>query len=323
MDALTEALNGLRLRSTLHCPSELSGPWGLRMEREGGIPFSIVLQGQCWMEVDGFEPVRVEAGDFVLLPHDSPHTAKDALDSPAQPLFHLLEQYPIGEDGVWRYGGGGKTTVVVGGYFYLEEAQTCPLLRALPPLLHIRGEQGVAVEWLTPTLKFIASEIRGGQPGAETVIARLSDVLFIQAVRAYVSRLPEGERSWLHAMNDPQIGEALTLIHRQPEHPWRVETLASEVAMSRSAFAARFTQLVGEPTLHYVTRWRVHRAGRLLREEKLTVAEVAAAVGYQSEAAFSRVFKQWTGHAPSTYRRAPVTAAASQNARPSAVHRYL
>src|SRR5262249_11345944 len=142
MDALTEALNGIRLRSTLHCPSELSGRWGLRIGGEGGAPFSILLHGQCWLEVEGLEPVRLEAGGFSVLPHDTPHTAKDALDSPTQPLFHLLEQYPPGEDGIWRFGGGGKTTVAIGGCFYFEEAQTSPLLRALPPLLHIRGEQG-------------------------------------------------------------------------------------------------------------------------------------------------------------------------------------
>src|SRR5262249_3090805 len=128
-----------------------------------------------------------------------------------QPLMRLLEQYPPGEDGIWRFGGGGRATVAIGGCFYVEESQTSPLLRALPPVLHIKGEHGQAVEWLEPTLKFIASEARSGRPGAETVITRLSDVLFIQAVRAYVCSLPEGERNWLRAMTDPQIGQALTL----------------------------------------------------------------------------------------------------------------
>lgn len=302
MDALTEALNGLRLRSTLHCPSELSGAWGLCVQSKGGAPFYIVLHGSGWLEVEGLEPLRLEAGDFVILPHDTPHTLRDAPDSPAQSLFRLLEQYPPGEDGIWRFGGGGKTTVAIGGCFYFEEAPTSPLLRALPPLLHVRGEQGKVVAWLEPTLQFIASEARSGRPGAETVIARLSDVLFIQAVRAYVGSLPEGAGSWLRAMTDPQIGQALTLIHQNPEHPWKVETLSAEVAMSRSAFAARFTQLIGEPPLQHVTRWRIHKAARLLGENRRSVAEVATMVGYQSEAAFSRRFKQWTGQAPTAYR---------------------
>ena len=303
MDALTEALNGVRLRSTIHCPSELSGRWGLRVESKGGAPFYIVLHGIGWLEVDGLEPVRLEAGDFVILPQDSAHTLKDAPDSPAHPLCSLLEQVPLGDDGIWRFGGGGKTTVAIGGCFYFEEARTSPLLRALPPLLHIRGEAGRAVAWLEPTVQYIASEARSGRMGAEAVITRLSDVLFVQAVRAYVCGLPAGESSWLHAMSDPQIGRALTLIHQQPEQPWKVETLAMEVAMSRSAFAARFTQLVGEPTLRYVTRWRIHKAALLLRQSRKSVAEVAAQVGYQSEAAFSRVFKQWTGEAPAAFRR--------------------
>ncbi|HLK60041.1 MAG TPA: AraC family transcriptional regulator [Chthonomonadaceae bacterium] len=303
MDALTEALNGIRLRSTLHCPSELSGQWGICVQKKGGAPFYILLHGSGWLEVEGEEPVRLEAGDFVILPQDSPHTLRDAPDSPAQPLMGLLEQYPPGEDGIWRFGGGGETTVAIGGCFFFEEAQTSPLLNALPPLLHVRGEQGQVVAWLEPTLKFIASEARSGRPGAQAIITRLSDILFIQAVRAYVCRLPEGETNWLRAMGDPQIGRALTLIHQKPEHLWKVETLAAEVAMSRSAFAARFTAVVGEPPLQYVTRWRVHQAARLLREDFWSVAEVAVQVGYQSEAAFSRVFKQWTGQAPAAYRR--------------------
>lgn len=303
MDALTEALNGIRLRSTVHCPSELSGRWGLRIGGEGGAPFALLLQGQAWLEVEGLEPIQLEAGDFILLPHDTPHTVKNAPDSPTESLERLLKQIPTDEDGIWRYGSGGEKTVAIGGFFYFEEAQTSPLLRALPPLLLVRGEQGKAVKWLETTFQFIACEACSGRPGAQSVITRLSDILFIQAVRAYVSSLPEGAGNWLRALNDPQISQALTLIHQQPEQPWKVETLASEVAMSRSAFAARFTHLVGEPTLHYVTRWRIHRAALLLRENKCTVAEVATSVGYQSEAAFSRVFKQWTGHAPAAYRR--------------------
>lgn len=303
MDALTEALSGVRLRSTIHCPSEFSGSWGLRVANKGGAAFYIVLHGYGWLEVEGLSPALLEAGDFVILPQDTPHTLKDAPESAAQPLFHLLEQYPRGEDGIWRFGGGGKTTVAIGGCFYFEEAQTSPLLRALPPLIHIRGEQGKAVDWLEPTLQFIASEAQSGRFGAEAVITRLSEVLFVQAVRAYVCQMPEGEGNWLRAMSDPQIGQALTLIHQQPERDWKVETLAAEVAMSRSAFAARFTQIVGEPTLHYVTRWRIHKAARLLRQSRVSVAEVACLVGYQSEAAFSRVFKQWTGTAPAAFRR--------------------
>lgn len=304
MDALTEALNGIRLRSALHCPSELTGTWGLCVQNKGGVPFYIVLHGSSWLEVADLEPVRLEAGDFVILPHDSPHTLRDAPDSPAEPLMTLLERHPRDADGVWRFGGGGKTTIAIGGCFYFEEALTSPLLQVLPPLLHIRGNQGEVVTWLEPTLKFIACEAQSDRPGAQAVITHLSDVLFIQAVRAYVCALPEGEGNWLRATKDAQIGQALTLIHRNPELPWKVQTLAAEAAMSRSAFAARFSQLVGESPLQYVTRWRIHRAARLLRETRGSVGEVAAQVGYQSEAAFSRVFKQWTGRAPAAYRRA-------------------
>lgn len=307
MDALTEALNRIRLRSTIHCPTELRGQWGFRTEPKNGAVFHIVLEGGGWLEIEGREPVRLESGDFVVFPHGTIHTVRATLDSPVEPLMELLSRLPHGEDGIWRYGSGAEKTVAIGGCFFFEEAQTSPLLRALPTVLHIRGEQGNAMEWLEPTVRFIASEARSGRPGAETVITRLSDVLFIQAVRAYVCGLPEEEGNWLRAMAaDPQIGQALLLIHQQPELPWKVETLATEVAMSRSSFAARFTQLVGEPVLQYLTRWRIHKAACLLREDGPTVAEIAAEVGYRSEAAFSRVFKQWTGQPPAAYRRAEV-----------------
>jgi transcriptional regulator GlxA family with amidase domain len=179
---------------------------------------------------------------------------------------------------------------------------------ALPPVVHVRGDDGTAIQWLEASLQFVACEMASGQPGAETVVRRLADILFVQAVRAHLAQSGEGAKGWLRALVDPQIGEALGLIHAKPEEPWTVELLASRVAMSRSAFAARFTQLAGEPPLSYLTRWRMDKATRLLRTSNASIGEVAARVGYDAEAAFSKAFKRRIGMAPGAYRRARTAA---------------
>jgi AraC-like DNA-binding protein len=177
------------------------------------------------------------------------------------------------------------------------------LFDSLPPVLHVKGDAGTTVRWLEANLQFVASEMASGEPGFETIVSRLADILVVQAVRAHLAQSGGGCKGWLRALIDPQIGRALSLIHEKPEDDWTVESLASKVGMSRSAFAARFAQLVEEPPLTYLTRWRMQKASRLLETSQAGVAEVAKRVGYDAEAAFSKAFKRWTGVAPGAYRR--------------------
>ncbi|MBC8104379.1 MAG: AraC family transcriptional regulator, partial [Cytophagales bacterium] len=302
MDVLTEVLNTVRIRSTVHCPTEATGAFGLSIAEKDGAKFCLVLKGHCWVEVEGQKAVRLEEGDLAIVTRSMAHTIRTSLNSPILRLEAFLASHPRSPDGMVRYGSEGEKTVIIGGCFYFEDFQTSPLLRALPVIFHITSEQGRAFG-MEATIQAILSESLSGRPGAETVLTRLSDILFIQALRAYLTHLPECGANWFRAALDPQIGEALTAIHRDPSQEWRVSTLASYAAMSRSAFAARFTQLVGEPPLHYVTRWRLHKAARHLCEKNDSVAQVAALSGYQSEAAFSKVFKQWMGQTPTAFRR--------------------
>jgi AraC-like DNA-binding protein len=159
------------------------------------------------------------------------------------------------------------------------------------------------MEWIASTLRFMAAEAREPRLGGETVITRLADILVIQAIRSWIEQDPAAQTGWLGALRDPQIGRAISLIHRDPARSWTVASLADEVAMSRSAFAARFTELVGEPPMHYVTRWRMHAAVTWLQEENATLGELALRLGYQSEAAFSRAFKRFMGVSPGAVRR--------------------
>ncbi len=305
MDVLTDVLETVRVVAACYGRLEATAPWGIRVKPGEDAKFHVVLDGHARLIVDGVgEPIDLGAGDIVALPHGHAHSLIDDPSIPAQPLEELLVCRPRGDSGVLKVGGGGQSSTIVSGRFRFEDRKNNPLLSVLPPVITLRGEAGKSVRWLEPTLKFIACEAQSGRPGSQTVIARLADVLFIQIVRGHLASLPANGSGWLGALADAQIGAALGHIHQNPEQDWTVQSLAAKVAMSRSAFASRFMRLVGEPPLSYVTRWRMQKAASMLRDGKQTLAEVAAQVGYDSEAAFSKAFKRAVGSAPGAYRRA-------------------
>jgi len=308
MDVLTDVLEAARLKSGIYGRLELTAPWGLRFDRADP-HFYVVTRGTCWLEVEGAgDPIQLGGGDFVLLPKGGPHALKDAPGTPALPVEQALgscdRNEHVRETGaIVRYGGGGAATTLVGGYFSTENGAQNLLFATLPPVLHVKGDAGTTVRWLEANLQFVASEMASGEPGFETIVSRLADILVVQAVRAHLAQSGGGCKGWLRALVDSQIGRALSLIHEKPEDDWTVESLASKVGMSRSAFAARFAQLVEEPPLTYLTRWRMQKASRLLETSPAGVAEIAKRVGYDAEAAFSKAFKRWIGVAPGAYRR--------------------
>lgn len=202
-----------------------------------------------------------------------------------------------------RGGGEGAETRLVCGSFRFERRDAHPLLELLPPLIHLRPAEAPAAEWLEATLRFLAWETREAKPGTETIVSRLTDVVFVQVLRAWIEALPEGRGGWLGALRDRQVGAALALVHRAPERDFTNASLAAAVGMSRSRFAARFSALVGEPPLAYVSRWRLETAAGLLRDGALSLGEVAERVGYDSEAAFSKAFRRRFGSPPGAYRR--------------------
>jgi AraC family transcriptional regulator, alkane utilization regulator len=305
MDVLTDVLQTVRVSSVCYGRLELTAPWGFRAESAGDALFHVVLRGGCVLEVDGVEgDVLLSSGDLVALPHGNAHVVRDAKTSSVRALSEILACKSEPSVHIARYGGGGAAATLVSGAFHFDDRRNNPVLEVLPPLVLIRGEHGRAVEWLEPTLQFIASEAASQQPGAKTVISRLADILFIQLVRGYLASDASAGRGWLRALAEPQIGAALRLIHQQPAHAWTVALLAQRVGMSRSTFAGRFRELIGEAPLHYVTRWRMRKAAGLLLDGRTTLAEIADRVGYESEAAFSKTFKRWMGSAPGAYRKA-------------------
>lgn len=304
MDVLTDVLNTVRVTAACQGRVEVAEPWGIRVGPGEDPKFHVVLEGRCLLSVEGHEPTELVAGDLVALPHGHAHELGDSLGTPPQPLEELLRAAGVRCGGALRIEGEGERASLVSGRLQFEDPRNHPVLRVLPPLVLLRGRDGHAVHWLESTLKFIACESMSDRPGSETVVNRLADVLFIQIVRGYLASTPSNGRGWLRALTDAQIGASLGLIHQEPEAGWTVASLASKVGMSRSTFAGRFTELVGEPPLHYVTRWRMQKAASLLREGRATLADIADRVGYESEAAFSKAFKRWIGSAPGAYRRA-------------------
>lgn len=306
-DPLGEILHLLKLTGTFYCQSRLSAPWGIAIP---GFPdllsFAVVIGGRAWLKVGADDPFEIQKGDLVLMTHGAPISIFSDPDA----LLMQLEELPIRKVTelyeTLEYGGGGAECCIVYGLARLDHASSRMLMTLLPDVLKIDPWEEEAGSWLQGTLQFIAKEARELRPGGETVITRLADVVVIEAIRRWLNRSPDANRGWLKAARDPQIGRAIIAIHRDPAADWSVATLARCAGMSRSAFAARFTSLVGTPAMQYLAHWRMNLARRRLRETALPVATIAADLGYQSEPAFNRAFKRVFGTTPGQARRGPL-----------------
>jgi AraC-like DNA-binding protein len=304
-DPLGETLHLLRLTGTLYCRSELTAPWGIEIPSlEGVMTFQVVTAGRCWLKVEGVEPLLLEQGSLTLIPHGTPHRICSDLEAVAEPLFDLPVDKVSDRYEFMRYGGGGEMTQATYGVVRFDHVAAQRLISLLPKVLQIDTWGDDAGNWMQSTLRFISREAAALRPGGETVITRLADILVIQAIRSWLDTAPEANQGWLAALRDDQVGRALASIHRAPEQQWSVARLAREVGMSRSAFSERFTRLVGESVMRYVTQWRMHIAHTHLKETSEPLSTIAGSLGYQSEAAFCRAFKRMFGVPPGSIRRA-------------------
>lgn len=303
-DPLGEALHFIRLSGTFYCRSELTAPWGLEMPAmESSMWFHVVTEGRCALEADGLD-LPLLPGDFVLVPHGRGHRLRTSAAALTPAVIELPQEMVSERYSILRYGGGGARTSLVCGVVRFEHPFATELVALLPPVIHLDAASGPDAEWMQSTLKLMAVEARQLLPGGETVVTRLADVLVIQAIRAWLRRAPLARTGWLGALRDERIGRAIMSVHREPEHPWTVASLAARASMSRSAFAARFLDLAGEAPMQYVTRHRIRLAQASLAEGGANVGELATQLGYRSEAAFSRAFKRVTGISPRDSRRA-------------------
>lgn len=307
MDPLGQALHFLRLSGALYCRSELTAPFGVELPAfPGSLMFHIVTSGRCRLEVGDEEPLLLQPGDLALVPHGRGHLLRSAPRVPCKGLFDLEREQLSSCYEVLRHGGGGEETAMVCGAVDFDHPAARQLINALPEVVHVDAWNSSEAEWLQSTLRFMAAEARQLKPGGETIITRLCDILVVQAIRSWLAEAPAAQTGWLGALQDEQVGRAIAHVHRDPEHAWTVASLAAEASMSRSAFSTRFTELVGETPMRYVTRWRMHVARSWLREGDLSMVDVALRLGYGSEAAFGRAFKRTMGLSPGAARRSDV-----------------
>ncbi len=302
-DPFGEVLQLLQLTGVLYCNAQLSAPWGIELPQLPGVMnVEVVTSGHCWIEFEGETPVYLPEGSLVLIPRGRRHVLRGNPGDKAT----WLEDIPVERIGNrfenMQFGGGGRLTHVTYYGVRFDPYLADRLVRLLPDMLHVRTHIDDG-SWLQSTIQFIAREAQLRLPGSETVITRLADILVIQAIRTWIESVREEEQGWIAALHDPQIGKAMSLMHRQPERNWLVESLAHEIGMSRSGFSARFTAMVGESVKQYLTGLRMQLAHRDLRDTTDTLARIAERVGYQSEHAFNRAFKREMGMAPGAVRR--------------------
>lgn len=304
-DVLADVLDSLKLRGRFFCRCELSAPWALGFAGGFFSHFHVIGNGSCWLQLqDGFAPVALEEGDLVLvIPRGSGYHLSDDLRTPPIPLSELVGNSQGGLRAVIKHGAGGPETSLICGAFEFRGPRADSSLAVLPQWIRVSKRESRSNEWLSATVRFLQKETQDPGMGSETIITRLIDVIFVEAVRTWLKEQPHGTAGWLGALRDPSVGAALGLIHKTPEKQWTVAVLAAQVGMSRSPFAARFTALVGQSPMSYLKRWRLQVAAGLLRDQTLSLSNIAERVGYESTAAFSRVFKREFGAAPADYRR--------------------
>lgn len=300
MDPIEDIITGMRVESALYARLEARAPWGITYVPGPHARFGVVVRGHCWMSTDGApKPIALSGGDCFIA---RAGTRFNLQDEPSSPLIPCDTVYAGRTTGTIPFGGDGSLTDIVSGRFVFDASAGEPLMSLLPPVVHIRVDQDRS-RLLQATLQLIAAESSEGALGADLVVARLADVLFVQALRAWCATDGCRTAGWMAALTDRHLGPTLKAMHADVSRPWTVESLAAEAGLSRSAFALRFKAVVGETPLGYLTRWRMFRAKGLLRQGDLGIQEIADRLGYESDASFSRAFRRDEGMAPGDYRR--------------------
>lgn len=303
VDPLGEALHALRLSGTFLCRSEVRAPWGIGLPpMPDSLMFHIVTEGSAWITFSDGDRFQLEAGDFALVPQGRGHAILDAPETRAINLYDYERPLLSPRYELLEIDGGGAPTGLICGVGSVRDPAARRMLSLLPRIIPMKAATP-GNEWLRGSVQIMVEEARSLGPGGDAVITRFSDILVVQAIRHWLGSDPKARSGWLGALQDPQVGRALALIHRDPTHPWTVETLAGSVGVSRSGLAARFADLVGETPMSYLRQWRFEVARNWLRETDQTQAEIAEQLGYESEASFSRAFKKATGRTPGSVRR--------------------
>lgn len=316
MDAFSEILSGVKLNGALFFNAEFSAPWALANPPSrslvpalsAGAPhlviYHLVLEGKASARTPGGSAIDLDPGDVVIFPHGDPHVmGSDTESLPLDIESAIMEKVTRRDMTPMRAGGGGAPTRIVCGFMACDPHLGRPILSGLPAMLKVNVRTDASGQWLESSIVHLVEEAASGRVGSEAMLAKLSEALFVDTLRRHIAGLPEQGTGWLAGTRDPIIGKSLALLHRDIERPWTIGDLALEVGLSRSALVERFTRFLSEPPMTYLTRWRLQLAARALLQTSKGVSEIAADVGYQSEAAFNRAFKRSFGSPPARYRR--------------------
>ena len=315
VDALSEALQAVKLSGAVFMTMDFRAPWCVLTNEaplrramphvEHMLHFHYVLEGQCHVRIAGTQQrVVVHAGEVVLIAHGDNHEVSSDPHLASTPIESLLP--PGGGRPLLRlqHGGNGEATLVVCGFLACDPRLCRALLQALPRLMTVALRSGPSGAWIEATVQQSLLEASSGRSGAGAMLARLAELLFVEALRCHVETLDAQQSGWLAGLRDPLVGRALASLHRQPQRDWTVEHLAGEIGCSRSVLAERFTHYLGTPPMRYLARWRLALAASALRSDPgARLARVAEAVGYTSETAFNRAFKREHGHSPQRWQR--------------------
>jgi AraC-like DNA-binding protein len=316
MDVLSEVLRAVKLDGALFYNAEFSAPWCVRQpssrtmapylvpDSKHVIIYHLLTEGHGYAQVEGDDrPLPLNAGDIVIFPHGDPHIMGNG--SPVTPMDSAQELERILAQGlkVSRLGGGGEITKFICGYMACEPQLSQVFLSGLPPMLKVSIRHDASGHWLENSIRYSVGNTDTSRPGGEAVLAKLSEVLFVDTLRRYITLLPREHTGWLAGVRDPEVGKALALLHRKPAHPWTIAALASEVGISRSVLAERFRRYLSETPMAYLTRWRLQLGAQRLTSTSSGVAQIAAEVGYESEPSFNRAFKREFGLPPARFRR--------------------
>jgi AraC-like DNA-binding protein len=319
MDALSDVLRAAQLSGGVFLQAEFTAPWCIAVRVTSQfcapflgptahlIPYHYVVEGELQTVVEGGAPQRLQSGDLVLFPHNDGHLLGSDTGLPAVMASDVIVAPSRGELASIHHGGGGTPTRMICGFLGCDSVQGNPVVTTLPSTMVLKVEETGPAEWVRSTFQYAAQEVASGRPGSATVLAKLSELLFVEAVRRYVEDLPADQTGWLAGLRDPLVARTLALMHGDLMRPWSVEELGRQAGMSRSALADRFSRLVGMAPMHYLAHWRMQVAAQKLRGSSASLAQVAEVVGYDSEAAFSRAFKKAFGSSPATWRRSTRT----------------
>jgi len=314
MDVLSEVLKVVKLQGALFYNGEFSSPWSIRAASSQGlvryfapgtdnvIIYHLLTEGRASVRLDDGTSVQLKAGEIVMLPHGDAHIMENGPPTATVDGSEQLGEVLAQGLKLWRLGGGGEVTKFVCGYMACEPRLSQVFLSGLPPLFKVSIRNDASGRWLENSIRFSVDEAGQARAGGEAVRAKLSEVLFVETLRAYISNLSPEQIGWLAGARDSEVGRALAMMHRNPSHPWTIALLAKEAGVSRSVLAERFRYFLNEPPMAYLTRWRLQLGAQMLSSTSHSVAQIAAEVGYESEAAFNRAFKREFTVPPARFR---------------------